>query len=645
MHKTRIIALNWLLVLILMNSAPAQAQREVLLCPTSYRMPATAHQTSSSTNNASPLPLPFFDDFASMQPTPNPKLWINEGVATNLKYAISPITIGTATFDAINNQGELYKHLGTYPEIADRLTSQPINLDLPAADSIYLSFSFQAQGLGYQPNTGDSLALEFRDSSGNWHRAWAASVDFKQNTLEQHFHLNATHSKITADTLNNKFFMTMLPITDPKFLTANFQFRFLNYASIAANHDIPGRLGNSDHWMLDLVHLDSKRWAGDTIYDDVTFSKPIGLLMNNYIQIPWLHFQNAYNEEFNDPKGFTITYKNLGNKTWNVTRRFTIIDHSGMNENVNMNGGAENIFGGQEIEYTRNFDYRFTSSWSDSAKFTLKSYLITDNDPQTQHLRHNDTVWQDLNLLNYYAYDDGSAESGYGIYGEGSANAAVAYKFHNYQPDTLLGMMIYFNRTANNANQAGFKLTVWADNNGQPGQIITQIVRQHTQFGDSLNRFSIYPIPPTFIAEGTFYIGWEAVSDCMLNIGFDRNHDNHDKIFVNLGSGWQNTKFNGSLMMRPIMGQMGNLNGDRCQNIENQQITVYPNPASTFIRINTSQGQTPVALQIINTMGQVMLQGNWAQQIDVRSLKNGMYILRILLPKGKVYTHKLLIHR
>ena len=41
----------------------------------------------------------------------------------------------------------------------------------------------------------------------------------------------------------------------------------------------------------------------------------------------------------------------------------------------------------------------------------------------------------------------------------------------------------------------------------------------------------------------------------MLNVGFDRNMVNNDKIFYNLGQGWQNSGFSGSLMIRPIMGK------------------------------------------------------------------------------------------
>ena len=50
----------------------------------------------------------------------------------------------------------------------------------------------------------------------------------------------------------------------------------------------------------------------------------------------------------------------------------------------------------------------------------------------------------------------------------------------------------------------------------------------------------------------TFYIGWRQSSADRLNIGFDRNVNRKQDIFYNLGTGFQNTIFDGALMMRPV---------------------------------------------------------------------------------------------
>ena len=46
---------------------------------------------------------------------------------------------------------------------------------------------------------------------------------------------------------------------------------------------------------------------------------------------------------------------------------------------------------------------------------------------------------------NYFAFDDGTAEAGYGINGLGSRNAMFAYRFRSFIEDTLRAINICFN--------------------------------------------------------------------------------------------------------------------------------------------------------------------------------------------------------
>ena len=64
-------------------------------------------------------------------------------------------------------------------------------------------------------------------------------------------------------------------------------------------------------------------------------------------------------------------------------------------------------------------------------------------------------------FFNYYAYDDGSAENGYGLGGAGTANASVAYQFNTFRKDTLRGVKMFFNRTYDDASQDYFRIGVW----------------------------------------------------------------------------------------------------------------------------------------------------------------------------------------
>ena len=623
--------------------------QEVLVNLSTYPAYSVSNSKTSSSKAKGILTLPFFDDFSRNTVKPTLDLWEASSVTTNQNYGINPPTIGVATFDAINSKGELHANLTTTPQGADTLTSLPINLTYSADDSIYLSFCFQPQGLGYAPSSKDSLVLEFWDDSESlWVRAWSASVDFVKKTLVYKNILTSKSKTINSDTLNRGFYNAIINIGEQRFLSPNFRFRFVNYASLSANTLVPGLKSNSDHWHIDMVYLNKYRDLTDTIYNDVSFSKPIQNLMRNYTSLPWSHFNDAFKSEFPSPLTINIFYHNLGPVVWDVPVRFVIKDFSGLRADSLFLGGSSNIFPYQKVNYSRYFDFNFRSAWQDSAKFMFKSYLELYNNQSSApvHLMFNDTISRTFEFHNYYAYDDGSAESGYGIFGEGTDDGMVAYKFNNYKADTLQGIMLYFNRTYADANQTTFKLTVWDDSQGKPGEIVYQKNGVRPRFSDSLNKYSIYRIDPTFIPKGTFYVGWIQTSQDMLNIGFDMNTDNQDKLYYNIAGDWVKTKYSGSLMIRPIFGRMHQTPTGIITPTSQTDFSVYPNPANEFISIRSDNAEIN-ALQIINITGKVVLneRGSRLESINIQNLTEGIYIVRACLNTGKWVTHKLVVVR
>lgn len=639
-------------IFLILVAAAVDAQDEVLVNLSSYPLPAIKAKITGSKTAKGPLSLPFFDDFARGTSFPTSDLWEVSGVTANQNYAINPPTIGVATFDAVNSNGELYPTLTTTPHGADTLTSRPINLSYLAGDSIYLSFSFQPQGLGYQPSSRDSLVLEFWNNTDSvWARSWSTSVDFLNEVLLQKNILAGSTKTTASDSLGYNFYNAIVNIDDPGFLTSNFRFRFINYASISSNSTIPGMLGNSDHWHIDMVYLNHGRYYDDTLYNDIAFSRPIQNLMKNYTSIPWRHFPKAASSEINDPREFCITYRNLGTYEWNVSRRFEVIDISNSQPGFSFSGGSgdRNILPFENFSDTIYFDYDFTSAWQDSAIFLFKSNIIlynTKSDDIPTYLLYNDTISKVFEFHNYYALDDGSAERGYGLYGQGSENGMVACKFHNYKADTLKGMAMYFNRTYGDANAVTFKLTVWdCDVDGKPGSIICQKTGVTPVFTDSLNRFTVYRITPTYIPEGDFFVGWAQTTDDMLNVGSDVNTNNQSRIFYNISGDWENTKYEGSLMIRPIFGNMYQIPTNTDVTNESE-LTIYPNPASDYITLGTSNNATATSIQIISVTGRVVLnQTGDLESINIQRLPEGLYIVKVCPKSGKCVTSKLLIVR
>ena len=183
---------------------------------------------------ADTLELPFFDDFSYPPNKLNEHNWLDKSVSVNESYAISPVSTGTATFDALNSLGKIYDHAGVFPFDADQLTSKPMRLK--GKSNVYLSFFYQPQGLGDQPEVGDSLMLFFKSVPDNaWIHVWSAAGeglhDFKQ---------------------------AMVPVNEDRFLRDGFQFRFINKASLS-KEPVLGLKTNTDHWNLDYLYLDENR--------------------------------------------------------------------------------------------------------------------------------------------------------------------------------------------------------------------------------------------------------------------------------------------------------------------------------------------------------------------------------------------------
>ncbi|PKP36601.1 MAG: hypothetical protein CVT98_07450, partial [Bacteroidetes bacterium HGW-Bacteroidetes-15] len=341
-----------------------------------------------------------------------------------------------------------------------------------------------------------------------------------------------------------------------------------------------------------------------------------------------------------------IHYRNLGPTTWNVTRRFEI--HNNSNHDIYaFSGAAENIFPYSEVSFTRNYLYNFDSEWTDSASFTFVTYLITDINPETSHFRWNDTLRYEQQFNNYYAYDDGTAENGYGLYGEGTQNGRVAVKYVNYQSDWLAGIYMYFNRTYNDANQKYFRLAVWDDNNGKPGNIIYEQIGERPEFTDSLNRFSLYRLDEElWIEPGVFYIGWIQTTTDMLNVGFDFNRVNNSKLFYNTQGVWENSQFKGSLMIRPVFGELTEPPTSTQILSSDKGFILYPNPTNNSFSINFEKENRDVTIRVFSITGQQLLALTYQNNpIDVSSLPAGTYLVQMAVDKMIFGTQKLIIVR
>jgi hypothetical protein len=607
-----------------------------------------------------PLEIPFVDDFAQSSPLPDSRLWAKgKSVFINRTYALNPPTTGVATFDPFDSKGRIYAWAGSGTFPADTLESYNINLNYLPADSVYLSFFIQPQGYGDMPEPDDTLSLEFYSPAyQTWTSVWFASANTNDSTLTLKNHLHGTTKTLSLNPA--LFYRVDIKVTDAAYLMTGFRFRFVNYASITVHPDVAGRSTSCDHWHLDYVYLDRARSLANTRIPDIALTLPQAPLSSRYESVPATHFENAKSDLFSNPMNITITYTNLGWGTKSVTRSFRFRSLYGSGNTLSYTGGSENIRDGETIPFVYSVpQYNFSIPASDSGAFEIRSWLITDNDPSPfrQALRRNDTAIYIHRYHDYYACDDGTAENGYGLFGSGTSGGRVATRFHNYMTDSLRGAYMYFNRAMNDANVSKFLLAVWDDNgDGTPGELIHYESGARPVFRDSLNRFVAYRFSkPVALTKGqNFYVGWIQTSENFLNLGFDRNRNHRDNTFYNIGQGWEQSVFEGSLMLRPIFCRTANdfpndsenLADDEQETKSSSDYSVYPNPSKSIIYL-TENDNAPLEasrVDIYDLSGRLAKSfPNVSGNIDVTVMLPGVYLMRVQDKDGKMRETKRII--
>lgn len=623
---------------------------------------STTSQAKSSRSGEPYLTVPFFEDFAKPGNSPNPDLWISGPVDVNLTYGKNPYSIGVATLDMLDENGKLHSNATVAPFMADSLTSHFINLNYPGNNSIFLSFQYEPAGYGDMPEVEDSLILRLYSSvEKKWIVGWSTRVE--KGVIKEYNHLTAESKEISGG-IDTTFHNVILQINQPEFLTDSFRIQFYNKGSLNNNSFVPGLKANADQWNLDMIYLDRDRNPEDTALYDVGISKPLKSMLLEYEAIPWKHFTpNVRSILTPNPSSITLSYHNqtsVDNPSpiWNVTQFFQITNILTESKYL-FTGSNENILPNSTYNFEILYNYNYTSPAEDSAIFSLKTYLSTivaktrqsgiDQNLPTVHW--NDTISRAQLFKNYYAYDDGSAENGYGLFGEGTDGAMVAMKFNCLVKDTLRGIYTYFNLTHSNpplynsTESLRFYLTVWKDNNGKPGQVVYRQEGVKPKYSSELNEFVYYKLITPVELEGTFFVGWEQVSQDMLNVGFDRNNINNEKLFYNLNGGWIMSGLQGTLMLRPVFGK----DNGPTTNVPTEPAFVstklYPNPASNTITIERDSQQDSGYAQLFDLTGRSLMNLNFNEQIDVSGLPSGMYLVKITNRLGKTETKKLIISR
>lgn len=439
--------------------------------------------------NPTPIILPFFDDFTETSGYPDTLRWVENQVWVNNNFPSNPPNYNVATFDHLDKRGRPYKNtLNKFEKgFADSLTSQPIKLDFYAVgattknyvptDSIYLSFFLQQRGLGDIPESEDSLILFFLTKTNGWKRVWSR-----------------------AGGVADSFALTLVPIDKFEYLHGNFQFRFVNFTKST---------GNLNHWHVDYVRVEKYKGKLPSQFDlynihDVGIVRPSYTMLKNYFSLPYNHFKTDVGGQILSEHKVTVRNMNLASNVpqhevstgfaceirneWDT--QIMYIPFTSINRNVKDNSDTTVLFQFPQLD-TFGADYpEFTVTYSIDPKShdgTPSAYnTIGENNKIS--VKHRYTPW--------YAYDDGSAEGGFGLdYAFlGNIKGQFAMKFNNLKNDSLRGLAIYFNRSESDVSTRSFSLCIWKSLSpiGAPDnkdELLYELFMNKPIYTDSINKF------------------------------------------------------------------------------------------------------------------------------------------------------------
>ena len=593
-------------------------------------------------------------------------------------------------------------HLTSRPIRLDSLFLPNETRAITLADSIYFSFYYQPQGLGNPPEEEDSLVLQFGYYGEDSLFAYMDSIyvsasSYLHDENDTIFPLDTIYAppecdpgvymisfdtivwgdvfslpcdsvfepqiewknvwstagmdlQTFYDTYNTYSRQVIIPVDDSaRYYKKNFFFRFFNYASLA-NDILASWRSNCDQWNIDYIYLDVNRSAADTFYRTITFAERAPSFLTKYTSMPLRQYRNDPTNQLKDSLEIYIT--NLSADTFNVYYEYMVDERGGAYTHT-YNGGFANLYpfynsGYQSCEEVPQHacpprDFLFPlSSQADSISFNIRHVVHDQSNPDL-----GDTIHFVQKFYNYYAYDDGTPELGYGL---SLAEGKTAVRYTLNIADSLKGIGMFFNRVQDDQNDQFFNLKVWDNNNGKPGNLIWEMTNLKPVFSEELNRMYIYKIDPPVALVGTIFIGFEQTTSDILNVGLDKNYDGSDDIFFNTDGTWQPSTAAGALLMRPIFYQY--YDPFAVEEYEEISWSVYPNPVDhgqlNILTDRFSENElqrSGTRIFLYDLLGRPVLESGFNHIIAVDHLSKGMYILHIINESRSInYTHKVLIN-
>lgn len=588
-------------------------------------------------NAQNPLSLPFFDDFstASGRPgldQPDPTLWQpGSGVYINNTMAIGQPTVNVASFDGLQANGRPYVQNNPLSQgYTDTLASLPINLaGLSVADSVYLSFYWQAKGQGELPDPGDSLSrlpgdsltVQFLDRTGTWQTVWAK----------------------VGGVVNNNFFQVFIPVRNAAYFHAGFAFRFRSFGRES---------GPFDTWNVDYIYLNRGRSVNDRFVKDVAVTQALTPLLKRYTAMPLSQYVVDPAGEMTDSVRTEIN--NLFNNFNFTTFDFTIRDE--VSGRIVQDDPQTSSMLIPSLSSQRKAARPAPVSGLGSATRALLRYkfdLLTTDDQNPSipgvNLRRNDTISAVAALDDYYAYDDGTWEYAQQI----RQREQIAIRFILNKPDAIGGVRACIVPFTTNQTGQSFVINVYNNRAGRPGTAIYQQAFT-TQYPTSRNGFVEFKFTRSVSVRDTFYVGYQQISSSdttFLRLGFDKSSPFGAQIFYNAGSNWDQNlttaslNVQGAFLLRPVMGAKLDTIVTAVPEPEPLALLrTYPNPTTGIVRWDNPN---LTQLTIMTSSGRILLTlepSRGQQTLDLSYLPDGLYLIRLFADKQSAVQKLIIQH-
>jgi hypothetical protein len=560
-----------------------------------------AHHTPQASRKVRAINLPFVDDFSSRNGILNANLWQKSTVFVNNTFGVSPVSFGVATLDALDANGILYNTTNINASYyADTLQSAGVDMGaLLPGDSVYLSFFVQAQGNGFRPELDDSLMVFFMDASGGWNKVWAR-----------------------AGSALTPFEQVMLPIKSNLYFHSDFQFMFINKASPNSNDDV---------WNIDYVRLASNRFAADTVINDVCFVEAQPSILREYTSMPYWHFYD-YKATEQDTQ-YTVTVRNT----------YGIAQAAGVNNTITdlLTGTFVNTANAGAFPAAKNVDSalfpQYAISYQPVQPFPAVElqhryyfgYLNGDVRPQ------NDTLYKSYPFGNQFAYDDGTAEKAYYLYGLTNFPVSTAIAFHTNRADTLRGIAVKFAQQIPSAVGKKFSIVLYKSlgANTSAQQVLSQEDFFEVKYVQDREELVTYALQnPIALDSGLYYIGTTQqpnTNSDTVYFGLDVNTaGNADHLFYNVDGQWVPSTAQGSLMLRPIVGQSFIPTAIRHEAVTSSKLKAYPLPVQSHLYIDGMQ-HLSASYILYAASGAIIRQGITKGDIDMSLYSAGQYYITI----------------